>query len=159
MERVSTRLTIFFKFFFPTIWIAFFGTLTLIVLISDNIVISGYSPAMFRLLVVAFFVTGTGFLYFAFMGLKRVDMDSHYMYVTNYLKAYKYPFHNVKSIKETDLLLLKAITVTFREKGSFGQRITFLSSPNFYRYLAANPRIARSLGLLPRLPQEENDDT
>lgn len=158
MERVSTRLTVFLKFFFPTIWIVFFGTLTLIILVSDNIVISGYSQSMFRLLVLAFFLTGTGFLYYAFMSLKRVDMDNQYMYVTNYLKAFKYPFHNVASIREKDFILFKAVTVIFREEGSFGKRITFLTSPNFYKFLAANPGVARSLGLLPDYSHDEEDE-
>jgi len=82
----------------------------------------------FRIGVVIFYLIGLLFLYFTFLRLKRVEIDPDFVYVTDYLKTYRYPFHNIESIKEINLYLFYLCTIRFKEKGSFGKKIHFLES-------------------------------
>ena len=126
-RRISSSLTLFFRIFVPVFWVVFFGAFTIGLLVTPQL------PAVldnlfFRVGLVVFYLTGLALLYFTVLRLKRVEIDPDFVYVTNYLKTYRYPFHNIESIRETNLLLFHVATIRFREKGSFGKKIHFLES-------------------------------
>lgn len=126
-KRISSSLTLFYRIFVPVFWAVFFGAVTLGLLLTPNI------PAVldnlyFRIGLVIFYVSGLALLYFTLLRLKRVEIDEDFVYVTDYLKTYRYPFHNIASIHEHNLLLFHLATIRFKEKGSFGKKIHFLES-------------------------------
>lgn len=126
-RRISSSLTLFFRIFVPVFWIVFFGALTIGLLVTPNL------PAVldtlyFRIGLAVFYISGLAFLYFTLLRLKRVEIDEDFVYVTNYLRTYRYPFHNIASIREHKFLLFHLATIRFKEKGSFGKKIHFLES-------------------------------
>ncbi len=126
-RRISSSLTLFFRLFLPTFWTVFFGAFTIGLLLTSQL------PAVldniyFRIGLILFYLSGLVFLYFTCLQLKRVEIDPDFVYVTNYLKTYRYPFHNIESITETNLGLFHLATIRFKEKGSFGKKIHFLES-------------------------------
>ena len=126
-KRISSSLTLFFRLFVPIFWTVFFGAFTIALLFASHLP-AALDTVYFRVGIVVFYLLGLAFLYFTLLRLKRVEIDPDFVYVTDYLKNYRYPFHNISSIKEINLYLFYLCTIRFKEKGSFGKKIHFLES-------------------------------
>jgi len=146
MYRVSTNATLFFKFFVPVIWIVFFGAFTITALSLRYNYVASIPAATFRIGVVVFYLGGIAFLYWAFLRLKRVEMDAHFVYVTNYFKTFRYPYHNIDRMAYNDYLIGRSATLILREPGQFGSKITFVPSrSNLRQFLDEHPKIKQHL--------------
>lgn len=146
MQRVSTNLTLFYKFFVPIFWTVFFGATTIAALLVKFEAVGDIPAPTFRIGMLLFFLTGIGFLYWAFFRLKRVEMDEQFVYVTNYFKTVRYPFHQIEKIKENDFLISKSVSIILKKKGQFGQRITFVPSRKKYgKFLNDHPTLFEEL--------------
>ena len=132
MERVSTNATLFYRLFLPIFWIVFFGAFTLAVFITNRDLYGEIPGNYMRLGSAFFYITGVVVLYFTLMKLKRVEMDKEFIFVTNYIKHYRYPWHNVESIHEQNFLFLKLVTITLKTPGSFGKKFVFAASHQLY---------------------------
>ena len=142
MERVSTNLTLFYKFFVPIFWIVFFGAFTVAVFVYQFEYFGNIPKWPFRILVLAFFLSGVVMFFFTLMRLKRVEMDDLYVYVTDYFKNYRYPYHNIEKFQESSFLILQIVTIHLKEPGQFGKKITFISSKNRYEdFFRSHPNL------------------
>ncbi len=126
--NIASNWTLVLKIFFPILWGAFFGLITIAFWFSDEPFVGTMPIGSFRLLMSSFFFTGMAVLYFSFMQLKRVEVDEHFLYVTNYKDTARYPFHNVEKLEEANYFLFKIIRVYFKESGIFGQKVIFLTN-------------------------------
>lgn len=126
--NVSSNWTLFLKIFFPIFWCVFFGALTIAFWLTDSSSVGNMSIFNFRLLMTSFFITGMGVLYFSLMQLKRVEIDEHFVYITNYKETARYPFHNIEKLEEANYFLFKVVKVYLKSPGIFGNKITFLSN-------------------------------
>ena len=126
-KRISTSMTLFLRLFIPVFWIVFFGALTIGLLVTSQLPVA-LDNLYFKVGIVVFYMAGLVFLYFTFLQLKRVEIDEDFVYVTDYIKTYRYPFHNIASIHELNLFIFQLCTIKFKEKGSFGRKIHFLES-------------------------------
>lgn len=126
--NISSNWTLFLKIFFPIFWGVFFGALTIAFWFTKEPAVGSMSISNFRLLLSSFFFTGMAVLYFSFMQLKRVEVDEHFVYVTNYKETARYPFHNISKLEEANYFLFKIVRIHFKESGIFGQKIIFLSN-------------------------------
>jgi hypothetical protein len=137
--RVSSSWTLFYKIFLPTIWIAFFGSLTLIA-ITMNTLGAISSHIAVKLGVLAFFLSGLALLWFTLMDLKRVELAEDAFYVTNYFKTFKYSYQSLKEVKEFDLIFLHITLFKFVAKTAFGTKIFFIQRRKVWTgFLQANP--------------------
>ena len=132
MHRVSTHLTLFYKFFVPVFWIVFFGSMTIAAFVYDNAFYGEIPGGPFRIGLVIFFISGLIMFLFTLMRLKRVEMGNDGMYVTNYFKHLRYPYDNIEKIAESEFLFFKVVTIHLRAKGTFGKKFTFLASRDRY---------------------------
>lgn len=128
MINISSSLTLVVKIGIPTIWIVFFGTSTLVTYFTEVPFLGPFSIWPFRIGLTLFLLTGIGLLYWSVMRLKRIDVKAPFFFASNYFKTYRYPFHQIERIRHRDYGLFKVIDVYLKEKGKFGQRITFLAS-------------------------------
>lgn len=133
MQRVSTNLTLFYKFFIPIFWIVLFGSITAAVLLSSRTAFGSIPGNQFRIGITIFFLSGVVILGLTLMQLKRVEMDDEFVYVTNYFKHFRYPYHNIENLHETRFFFLKVVTITLKKPGSFGKKMTFIASNRLYR--------------------------
>ena len=129
--HLSSNWTLFLKILLPILWGVFFGLLTVAFWVSSLPSIGGLSIWAFRALMTSFFLTGMGVLYFSLIQLKRIEADSEFLYVTNYRRTARYPYHNVEKIEEVNYFLFKVGRVIFQEPGLFGRKVIFLA--NSYR--------------------------
>lgn len=132
MERLSSNLTLFFKFFVPIFWIVFFGAFTIAVFAYRNEFYGAIPGQSLQIGAVIFFVSGLFMFYFTLMQLKRVDGNAEYLVVTDYFKTFRYSYDSVEKVTESKFAFLKLATIHLKEKGSFGQRMFFITSSSRY---------------------------
>jgi len=149
MYNVSSQLTLFFKVFIPVIWISFFGTIGgFLVLSSDgqtsNLAMA-FGQTKFSLIIIGFLSLGIVLLYFFLMRLKRVELDKDFLYATNYVKHFRYPYHNIDHLVMKRFLLWRPTKVVLKTPGKFGKRFTFLASKQLEVYLKEHPMIAQEI--------------
>lgn len=146
LHRVSTNLTLFLRIAIPVIWISFFGAFTVLALLLRIDEVPMMQSPIFKIGLLVFFLTGVIFLWLTFLRLKRVDMSTDYMMVTNYFKTYKYTFDSLHDIDELDFLFFKVVRLTLKEKGSFGKRLYFIPSKKLWNdFIRTNPYLFEEL--------------
>lgn len=140
MHRLSSNATLLLKFFIPVFWIVFFGASTLAALLYQYDYIGNTPAVYFRAGMAFFYITGVLLFAFTLLRLKRVEADADFLYVTNYFKTARYPFHHVARFRLSRFLFLQLATVQFQESGIFGKRIFFLASRHLVEgYFTAYP--------------------
>ena len=146
MQQISSSWTVILKFFLPVVWITFFATFAMGALLSEEPQLGGIPIMQFRIGTLIFLFTGVAFLYWAVMGLKRVELDEQFIYVTNYRKNYKYPYHNIEKMVEKDWGIFKTIHIHLKVAGHFGKKITFIASKNkMHQFLKSHPQVTELL--------------
>ncbi len=110
-------LTVIYKYVFPGIWICVAGIGTLFALIS-------------RLETAGLYVIGfsIGCIYFYWCGirLKSVEVDKHYLYISNYSKTIKIPFSEIKEVTEARYISIHPVWIEFKNSTAFGKKIVFM---------------------------------
>ena len=146
MERVSTNLTLFLKLFIPTFWAVFFGAFTIAIWATDARNLGALPEMPLKIGMTLFLLIGIGILYFTLFQLKRVEMDADFVYATNYIKHFRYPYHNIEKIEELDYLIFNLVRIHLKEPGYFGKKITFIpSKKRFQNFLNDHPAVVNRL--------------
>lgn len=142
MQRISTNLTLFFKFFIPVFWLVFFGAFLAAVFMYGEEMASGFASTSFRLGAVAFYLSGLVLFYFTLFPLKRLEADPEFLYATNYFKTLRYSWDSVSEIKESKFLFFTLGTVSLKEKGLLGKNLRFIASNrNYKQFWEENPEL------------------
>jgi hypothetical protein len=137
MTRLSSDWTLFYKIFFPNVWIVFFGAAIGIIVFSVIL------PLWLLIGIIALYLGVVVFLWFTLMTFMRVEGTGEHLFVTNYFKTYRYTLESVRKITSFDALLFKVIVLHFHEKTSFGQRIAFIRRRDVWdEYLRTHPELA-----------------
>ena len=146
MQNVSSSFSVILKFALPTCWIVFFGAITVALWFVNSGPVAGMEASVFRMIMTIFFMLGVAILYWAVMGLKRVEMDEHFFYVTNYFKNIRYPYHQIEKMEEKDYYFFRTIHIYLKQPGQFGKKITFIPGRiNFDQFLAEHPDVVAQL--------------
>ncbi len=146
MQNVSSSFTVILKFALPTSWIVFFGAMTIAVWFVDIGSVAGMEANTFRIVLSLFFILGAAILYWAVMGIKRVEMDEQFFYVTNYFKNVRYPYHQIEKVNDKDYFFFRTVHIIFKQPGQFGKKITFIPGRiNFDEFLAEHPKVVEQL--------------
>lgn len=145
--HVSSSLTLLLKFGIPTAWLVFFGAMTAAMWFTNDINAIGDLPVgLFRIIFTVSFVLIALIIYWALMRIKRVEMDGHFFYVTDYFKHVRYPYHQIEKVVEKDYLFFKVIHITLKNAATFGKKITFVSSrERFDLFLKEHPQVIEQL--------------
>lgn len=120
MLRLSSDWTLFLRFFFPTVWIVFFGVVSVVILFSFRL------SFPFVLGIIAFYLLGVLLLAATLLRLKRVEATDEHLYVTNYFRTFRYAFDSIARISVMDFIILKVVVLHFRERTSFGRKVAFI---------------------------------
>ncbi len=146
MQRVSTNLTLFYKFFIPVFWIIFFGALTTATFFYGE-ELSGAMPVKsLQIGTLLFFISGALVLALTLMRLKRVEMNEEFVYVTDYFRNFRYPWHNIEAINEVKFLFFNIVSIRLKTPGTFGKRMTFIASKSQWEaFLKGHPELAQAI--------------
>ncbi len=144
--RVSSNLTLVLKIFLPTLWIAFFGLLTVAIFFSsgeENLLFGDWT---FKLSVLGFFLVFLFFIYFTLMKLLRVEFSDPTFSASNYFQTYQYRYEDIDKIKEYNLILKTVVCIKMRGVTKHGKNIYFLKSKAWYNdFVAEHPHIFTGL--------------
>ncbi len=145
MQRVSSNMTLALVLFVPVFWTAFFGAFT-IAIWAYRFDYYGNVPGMaLRVGMLLFMLSGLLFFYFTVWRLKRVEVDEEFLYVTNYFRHVRYPFHQINSISIRNWRLFRTIHVGLKAPGSFGRRFVFIPTGRVFEEFARQNEELRRL--------------
>ncbi len=149
MQRVSTNLTTFLKLAVPTVWIVFFTTLLIAILLVDKQTLPFLTTTSFRLGYIIVYLIFFAFLYMTVMQLKRLELGEENYLVSNYFKTYKMIYSDIESIRILPLWRFKIMTIRLKAKSSFGKKLHVLLSSHLYElFLENHPKTAEILNEL-----------
>lgn len=141
-HRISSNLTLFFKFFLPIFWVVFFGALTVAVFAYNHEYYGNIPGKAMRWGTFVFYAGGVTLIIMTLWRLKRVETGEDFFYITDYFRHRKYPFIGVEKFTETNLFLIKIVHIHFKTAGTFGKRIFFIASGQSYRkFLNEHPAL------------------
>ncbi|MEM9991728.1 MAG: hypothetical protein AAF738_08190, partial [Bacteroidota bacterium] len=129
--RISSNLTLFYKFFIPIFWIVLIGAITISVWVLP-FRMQGVGTLSVRLAVTGIYLAGIAFLYWAVLRLNRVEVDASYIYVSNYFKTYRYPHRDILRVARKKRPLFPIAKIYLKGKGSLGSRILFVPASALY---------------------------
>ncbi|NUO01246.1 MAG: hypothetical protein HUU01_11585 [Saprospiraceae bacterium] len=142
-HRISSNLTLLFKFFIPIFWVVFFGAFTVVVFAYNYEYYGNIPGRTMRWGTFLFYAGGVTLIVMTLWRLKRVETGEDFLYITDYFRHRKYPFTGVEKLGETNLFLVKVVTIHFIVPGTFGKRIFFIASTQRYRkFLNEHPDLA-----------------
>lgn len=125
--QLSSNLTVFYKFIFPTVWIGGFGAGTVALWLNAMTDKYGSPPPIamkYQFLVI--FVIVVPFLLWFCTRIKRVRTTDGALLVSSYLREERVPFTSIASVAESRFIRPKQITIKLREPCVFGKSITFI---------------------------------
>jgi hypothetical protein len=64
--------------------------------------------------------------YLLYGGIKSVEADEYYLYISNYLKTIKAPLSAIAEVYEDRFINIRPITIKFRTTTEFGDKIVFI---------------------------------
>lgn len=142
MRQLSSSWTLILRIFLPTLWIAFFGTFLVTLLISSRKDLGSFSTSYFKMGLLAFIIIFLFVFWKTLFRLKRVDADKEFIFVTNYFKNVRYPHNDIDKIELSKGYLFEYATLVLKGKGTFGDRIMFIvSKKRLELFLEDNPQL------------------
>lgn len=142
IQRISSNWTLFLKIFLPTFWFVFYGAVVIAIFVMPSNQMNLSMAMKYGILI--FYVSGSIVIYFSLLELKRVEYDQDFLYVTNYFKTVRVPWHNVEKMKERNFLLVKVGVFRFKNAITFGKQIVFVESPSLIKdFRESHPEIAK----------------
>lgn len=127
---LSSRLTFFYKFIFPTLWIGGFAFTTLWVFRVHD----ATKDVDVRWLVLAALLLGSLGIYWSCMRLKWVALDGDNLVISNYGREVRVPLSSIDRFSSSLLMNPEIIWVHFRLPTPFGNRIIFMPPQRFFAF-------------------------
>ena len=132
--RLSSRLTFFFKFIFPTLWLLGFsaGTLALVASPNDHGMVIPFGAVT---------VIGGLFLSRVCFPLKTVVATQGGLIVSNFIDKVEIPYAQIVSIDENKWLNTRVTTIRLNADSAFGQEIRFQPYLHFLLFWRDHPAV------------------
>jgi hypothetical protein len=135
MRDLSSRMTLFYKAFLPSVWIGVFAFATIQTFL-------GRDSWESRWILLAITVGGTTVLYWLGMRLKRVRLDDDALLVSNYRREVRVPLREVERVTGSVFLNPEIVWLHFRRPTEFGTRIVFAPRVRPWRGFTPHPIVA-----------------
>lgn len=141
-RTISSRLTQLYKVIFPTIWIGGFALGTALMFIPAKYrgapgTVGEFHDEKWQFL--AMTLVGALVLWRTCMPLKRVELDQHSLYISNFQKEIVVPLAEVVEVKENRWIDPRPVTIRFRSHTDFGQSITFMPETVWFLFFSPHP--------------------
>jgi hypothetical protein len=141
-RTLSSLQTVLVKPILPVIWI-FVGSIQTIAMFLGPVPSRNAAPVWFLLLFVA---GGCGIIWES-IRMKWVSVDSHYLYVSNYLKEISIPLSEICNVTENRWLNSHPVTIHLRSSSDFGDKIVFMPKVRFFGFYSSHPVVRELKGL------------
>lgn len=138
MYRISSNATLGLKIFIPTVWVVFFGAFTMAFLLGFGESGSMLGSWLFRIVWTLGFVLVLLVIWRTLWKLRRVEVDTDFVYITDYFKTARYPFHNIGKVSSQSLGIFKLGVITYKVPGIFGKKSYFILHRDRLLHVIAN---------------------
>jgi hypothetical protein len=129
-RRISSIQTFFWKWVFPSIWIAGFGWGTFLSFVAALYGRGGRSSlGWMEWQFLALWLIGSAFLVWLCGRLKRVHVDNDALYVSNYWSVARIPLTEVSHFTQSVLIAPPTVAIHLRRPSAFGLRVVFSKRP------------------------------
>lgn len=131
------------KFIFPPAWIIGFGIGTFSMWFGDLHLKNGSvasEPIKYQFLFMWFL--GTAFILWYCTGLKKVNMDSKNLYVSNYFKEIIIPLSEMSAVDENRWINIHPVTIHLKSESEFGKKIVFMPSSRMFGFFSSHPIVS-----------------
>ena len=142
IRNVSSIQTFLVKWIFPLFWILIFGYGTVMLWLNKFDQPQQVDAIYMKLLFLIIFIVGTTTLAIFSFPLKRVRMDSKYLYISNFLTEIRVPFTSISDVTENRWINTHPVTVHFRTSTQFGRKIVFMPTARWFAFLSSHPIVA-----------------
>ena len=145
-ETISSAQTFWMKFVFPAIWIGAFALGTLSLFLSHNSwqdTDNGPPDPGMKWLFLVMTIVGTAFIWWSCVPLKRIRMDSHALYVSNYSTEVVVPLTNVTEVTENRWINIHPVTIHFHADTEFGSHVTFMPKVRWFAFWSSHPVVEK----------------
>ncbi len=140
MYQLSSSSTLILRLFIPTIWVVFFGSFAVVGWMTSEDFVGPFQTAQYKIITTLFVLVGIILIRLSFWRLHRVDADPDHLYVSNYLKTYKYSLESMEQISIRHYGLFYLGRVDLVAKGKLGRKIWFVpSQKRIEQFLRNNP--------------------
>ena len=141
MTRViSSRLTAFYKFVFPVLWIGLFAVITTAMFVVPDERAGELRDL--RWIFAAATIAGAGFIYWFGMRLKRVALAERSLIVSNYVEEADVSFTDVERVSGSVLLSPELVWIHLRRPSTFGRKIVFMPRMRMFQGFSRHPIVA-----------------
>lgn len=130
MIRLSSNKTLIIAIFLPLTWFVFFGAFGAAIWLTDPEDIISVSGHYSRIFYSIFFILIGALIYWKMMSFRRVEYDKEFIYISNYFKTVKTPFHQVANITKYNFIGSLIIKINLKHKGLFGNKIRCITDQN-----------------------------
>lgn len=142
MQRVSSNITIFLKFFLPTTWFVFFTTFTISLHTIEPSLLPVLTEPIFKYTFTALYLIFFIIIYFTIFQLKRVELAPDYYVVTDYFKTIRLIYKDIDKVSYIDMGRFSLVTFYLKSKSTFGRKISFIASSYLLTsFLEVNPTV------------------
>jgi|GEM_PF-730937 len=149
MRQLSSSMTFFYKFIFPTFWIGMFTFGTLLMFIAPDSFKGNGDVREMRWLFAFITVVGGSFIYWACMRLKTVSMSADALIISNYRRRIDVPLRDVEAISGSLLMSPELIWLRFRHPTPFGEKVVFMPKFRFFSFhFSRHPLVAELQALI-----------
>ena len=116
-ERISSRLTFFYKYIFTIVWIGGFSFGTLITF---------YEGSDIRWISLIILIACLIFIWWSVARLKYLAIENEYLIISNYLKTIRVPISEIKEVTENIYIGMHPVWIKFKTSTIFGKKIMFI---------------------------------
>ncbi len=124
MHKLTSNFTIFWKIFFPVLFLTIMYLFGFVMLFTDNDAFFLFSNTYAKIGYWTVMIVICLIFYFTILNIKRVEFDEDHFYISNYFKTIKIPKEGITQIKIRTLPIFSRMKLV--NKGTFGQTITFI---------------------------------
>jgi hypothetical protein len=139
---LSSRETFIMKVLLPILWIGGFAAATVSLFLFPDAwhgADGGAPDPGMKWTFLAITSVGALFIWWTSIRLKRVRMDDHALYISNYAKEIVVPLANVVEVTENRWINIHPVTVVFHAETEFGSRIVFMPKVRWFAFWSSHP--------------------
>ena len=152
-QRLSSRLTFFYRFVFPLLWIPGFGLATL-VLWTGGTTTGEPIPIEVKFIFLAGMIAGSLTILWLALRIRTVYLERDRLVVSEGLREIRIPLTAIVEVKESRMWNPKMVTVVLDRSSEYPDRVVFIAPMTFQFVWSDHPVVRELRGHIDRAKRE-----
>lgn len=139
---ISSAQTFLMKVIFPVFWLGIFATFTILLFAGGGGLTDEAGnppdPGVKWIMLIAT-LAGGAIIYWTGIRLKRVALDDHALYISNYQQEIVVPLRDIEDVTENRWINIHPVTIHFHRDTEFGPSIVFMPKVRWFAFFSSHP--------------------